>query len=110
MASKRQPSITTETLRWNILEMIALEEELESDVRRPENRERDSLRLDFLRSESLQQVGELKVELEAWSRGDEMTPSSVLPVAAHAGEAHVEPRGTARVGPRRDLATSKLTA
>jgi hypothetical protein len=58
------------------MEMLALEEELESDVKCPEVRARNNRRLDFLKSESLQQVGELKVGLEAWSRGGEMRPSS----------------------------------
>lgn len=77
MASKRQLSLIAEALRWNIMEMLALEEELDSGAKvRPDVRERGKRRLDFLRSESLQQVGELTVGLEAWRRGVTMPASS----------------------------------
>jgi hypothetical protein len=76
MASKRQLGIASETLRWNILEMIALEEELELEAIGPEAEGRIARRLERLKEESPGLATELEAGVIAWREGAPMSPSS----------------------------------
>lgn len=65
MVSLQQLAIASATLRWNILEMIALEEELDSKELCSEARERVVRRLEHLKQESPGLAADLQASLIA---------------------------------------------